>query len=161
LFSANQPLAINFASRWGKHYGLDFGEARQVALIELWRAAEAYDPSRGFKFSTLASTYIKHALIKMAGRRKPMPTVTDVSSDQYAPRQAVAPTTTDVVDVKDFIGLGLTVLTDRERLVIEARFTDGLTLDETGQRVGLTRERIRQIEQKALEKMRAKLGVND
>lgn len=52
----------------------------------------------------------------------------------------------------------LAVLTDREALVITLYyglgFEDALTLQEIGQRLGLTRERIRQIKERALEKMR-------
>lgn len=49
-------------------------------------------------------------------------------------------------------------LTPRERRILEMRFglTDGIThtLEEVGKEFGVTRERIRQIESKALEKMR-------
>ena len=52
----------------------------------------------------------------------------------------------------------LTGLTDRERRVLEMRFglNDGNshTLEEVGRRFGVTRERIRQIEAKALRKLR-------
>ncbi len=52
----------------------------------------------------------------------------------------------------------LTALTDRERRVLEMRFglKDGIThtLEEVGQELGVTRERIRQIEAKALRKLR-------
>lgn len=52
----------------------------------------------------------------------------------------------------------LTDLTDRERKVLELRFglADGYphTLEEVGEELGVTRERIRQIEIKALEKLR-------
>lgn len=52
----------------------------------------------------------------------------------------------------------LKTLTDREKKVLELRFGfyDGheRTLEEIGQMLNLTRERIRQIEKKALEKLR-------
>ncbi|HRT29866.1 MAG TPA: sigma-70 family RNA polymerase sigma factor, partial [Kiritimatiellia bacterium] len=52
----------------------------------------------------------------------------------------------------------LTTLTDRERQVLDNRFglTDGYsrTLEEVGKQFNVTRERIRQIEAKALRKLR-------
>ncbi|MBI4337327.1 MAG: sigma-70 family RNA polymerase sigma factor, partial [Chloroflexi bacterium] len=52
----------------------------------------------------------------------------------------------------------LSTLSDRERRVLELRFglTDGRsrTLEEVGREFGVTRERIRQIEAKALRKLR-------
>jgi len=49
----------------------------------------------------------------------------------------------------DFYSVFTTQLTDREQLVVHYRYRDGLTLDATSNRIGLTRERIRQIEYKA------------
>ncbi|MGA2556403.1 MAG: RNA polymerase sigma factor RpoD [Verrucomicrobiota bacterium] len=60
--------------------------------------------------------------------------------------------------LKDKLGDVLASLTDRERLVLELRFGlgDGYsrTLEEVGRQFRVTRERIRQIEAKALRKMR-------
>ena len=56
---------------------------------------------------------------------------------------------------KDMLGR---ILTPHEKRVISLRFGIGtdntLTLEEVGKSMGLTRERIRQIEQKALNKLR-------
>ena len=60
--------------------------------------------------------------------------------------------------LKDNLGDVLSTLTERERKVLELRFglADGnaCTLDEVGRRLKVTRERIRQIEAKGLQKMR-------
>ena len=60
--------------------------------------------------------------------------------------------------LKDRLGNVLCSLTERERRVLELRFglSDGFarTLEEVGQQFRVTRERIRQIEAKALRKMR-------
>jgi RNA polymerase primary sigma factor len=60
--------------------------------------------------------------------------------------------------LKDKLGDVLCSLTERERKVLELRFGlgDGCarTLEEVGQQFSVTRERIRQIEAKALRKMR-------
>lgn len=48
----------------------------------------------------------------------------------------------------------LTTLTEKEQRVIAYRYKEKLALEESGKREGVTRERIRQIQQKALRKMR-------
>ena len=55
------------------------------------------------------------------------------------------------------------LLTEREKKILEYRFglTDGTThtLEETGKMFGVTRQRIKQIEEKALEKARQVMRV--
>lgn len=48
----------------------------------------------------------------------------------------------------------LATLTEREQGVIACRFERGLTLEQTAKEYGITRERIRQVEAKALRKLR-------
>jgi RNA polymerase primary sigma factor len=66
---------------------------------------------------------------------------------------------TEATLLREQVATALAALTPRERRIIELRFgiEDGRarTLDEIGQAFGLTRERIRQIEGKALRKLRA------
>jgi RNA polymerase primary sigma factor len=61
-------------------------------------------------------------------------------------------------ELKELVCAALTPLTERERIVLRLRFGIGTgvehTLEEIGRFLGLTRERIRQIESKALEKLR-------
>jgi RNA polymerase primary sigma factor len=56
-------------------------------------------------------------------------------------------------------------LTPRERRVLEARYglegREPQTLREVGEELGLTPQRVAQIEQRALDKLRAALGVDD
>ncbi len=65
---------------------------------------------------------------------------------------------TDQSDVREHLNRMISTLSDRERVIIEMR--NGLrdhnpqTLEQLGQRFGVTRERIRQIEAKALRKLR-------
>ncbi len=65
--------------------------------------------------------------------------------------------------LKDHIGEILDTLTPREQKILKIRFglEDGVvhTLEEVGQEFGVTRERIRQIEAKALERIREHISV--
>ena len=58
--------------------------------------------------------------------------------------------------VKDKIANALSALKEKERYVIENRFIaePSLTLQEIGNRLGITRERVRQIESEAIKKLK-------
>ncbi len=62
-------------------------------------------------------------------------------------------------DVRNRLAAALATLPERERLIIELRFGLGdeapCTLEQVGAHVGLTRERVRQLEKEALGKLRA------
>lgn len=60
----------------------------------------------------------------------------------------------DSFELKEVMQKAIADLTDKEQEVIRMHFFDGLTLDEIGERFGITKERIRQIEAKALRKLR-------
>ena len=52
----------------------------------------------------------------------------------------------------------LSTLAPREQRVLELRFAAERTLEEIGRELGLTRERVRQIEAKALGELRQRRG---
>jgi RNA polymerase primary sigma factor len=59
--------------------------------------------------------------------------------------------------LRDEISRALTLLNERERNIIECFFGIGqpeMTLEEIGERFGLTRERVRQIKEKAIRRLR-------
>jgi RNA polymerase primary sigma factor len=104
------------------------------------------------------------AVLKMAQQpislQSPVGDSDDTSFGDFIPDQA-AEDPADVTAIsllKDKIKDVLTSLTERERQVLEQRFglVDGYsrTLEEVGRQFKVTRERIRQIEAKALRKMR-------
>ena len=104
------------------------------------------------------------AVLKMAQQpislQSPVGDSDDTSFGDFIPDQA-AEDPADVTAIsllKDKIRDVLTTLTERERQVLEQRFglVDGYsrTLEEVGRQFKVTRERIRQIEAKALRKMR-------
>jgi RNA polymerase primary sigma factor len=68
-------------------------------------------------------------------------------------------------DLRDEVGDLLDVLDERERRIINARFgLDGhkpKTLEEVGEKFGVTRERIRQLQNIALSKLRKALGKKE
>lgn len=72
LIGENIGLARHLAERFTGH-NVDREDLLQEARIGVWQAALKFDPSRGLKFSTLASTIIVRRLLRFvrdAGARK-------------------------------------------------------------------------------------------
>jgi len=64
----------------------------------------------------------------------------------------------DKFELTDAVEDALSQLTEREQIVMRLRFMDGMTLKEIGDHCGVQLERIRQIEAKALRKLRHPTG---
>lgn len=62
--------------------------------------------------------------------------------------------TYDLIDIKRLVTESLELLTNRELLVIKMRFWEDMTLEEVAEKLAVTRERVRQIEGKALRRLR-------
>ena len=67
-----------------------------------------------------------------------------------------------VSSIERFVGEWLAELTERQRLIIERRYglngCDVAALDELASELGVSRERIRQIQVEALDKLRGRIA---
>ena len=87
-------------------------------------------------------------------------------SDIVADANAVAPFQQAVSDSdNEILGEVILTLSDREQTILNLRFglngDDEKTLEEVGQKCGVTRERIRQIQDEALKKLRKRIQQRD
>jgi RNA polymerase sigma factor (sigma-70 family) len=151
---------------------VDFGELVSEGNMALLRAVEKFDIARGFKFSTYACRAILKAFSRIALKtsryRNAFPTEFDPTMEKsnYQETKRDDVEKDAVEELQRIIGENRAQLSDVEKTVIQSRFGIArhtatgeeiapMTLEEVGQVIGVTKERVRQIQNKALEKLRA------
>ena len=185
LVRSNMRLVMKIANDY-RRFGMDFEDIVSSGTIGLLKAIEMFDPEKG-GFSAYASTwinkYIRMALDSYRGihtKRYDRMTQEERSSlvmeslnekvgdgdtefadslvsDEVSPSEAVEKASS-IDAVRDAID---NALDSRERFIVRARYgLDGngvLTLREIADKLGMTHERVRQIEVSALTKLRERL----
>lgn len=162
IIRANLRLVVSIAK---KRVGPsnNFFELVSDGNMSLIRAVEKFDFSRGFKFSTYASWAIMknfaRTIPEEKNRRDRYVTGHDEMFEAAADhRSGEYESESDHRRNQEAVAGMLGKLNDRERQILVRRFGIGgsssLTLEQLGKELGITKERVRQIESRAQEKLR-------
>jgi len=164
LINANMRLVVNIAKRHAAQTD-NFFELLSDGNMSLIRAVEKFDYYRGFKFSTYASWAIMKNFARSIPdekhRRERFVTghdeVFDVAPDTRADEHEAVATHERATHSVNRL---LEYLEPREREIIRMRAglddnAKGMTLEEIGQQFGITKERVRQLNARAMKKLRS------
>ena len=188
MIRSNLRLVVKIAHDYA-NLGLPLLDLISEGNIGLMKAVERFDPAKGGKLSTYAAWWIKQSIKRALANqsktiRLPVHLVDKISkmrrvSLQMSEELGREPTDEELGDedaqtpfellrdknLRNEVGGLLDVLDDREKKIIFQRFgLDGgkpKTLEEVGKKFGVTRERIRQLQNIALSKLRRALGKKE
>lgn len=132
------------------------------AMLALTRAVDRFNPWRGYRFSTYACNVIARALMRRGKResnyRRLFPVQHDISFEHQ--ESTTDDTNSDLYleRLRRALDRNIGELSEIECHILAKRFPDArgakLTFQEIGSTVGLSKERVRQIQNVALAKLR-------
>ena len=119
-------------------------------MIGLLKAANKYEENRGAKFSTYATYWIKKYILAAVDKEKKHSlNSTNLNEEITKDKKAAA--------IKAVTNFDLpSDMPENEKTVLTMLFQDELTLKEIAEELGISRERVRQIKEKGLRRMRVK-----
>ncbi len=170
IIQANLSLVPAMAKR-SKTIGVDIGDLICEGNLALLRSVDKFDCARGFKFSTYACRAILSSFssssAKNARYRTHFPTEFDpaLEKSDHLERQREDEEEDSITGLKTVLAHNRANLSGIERDVLKARFDleqpntyegppRSKTLKQVAELIGVTKERVRQIQNKALDKLR-------
>ncbi len=164
IIRANMRLAISVVKKFVTPQN-SFDELLSDGIYSLMQAVDKFDFDRGFRFSTYAYRAIARnayrAIIKK--QRESSRFGTEVDESNLDDSSAVSESSMDVrtwTRLRGLLSQIMDRLDRRERLIVRCRYALGghrkvKTFQTIADRLGVSKERVRQLEQRAMSKLRA------
>lgn len=173
ISNINLALVLAMAKRT-RMSEVDFADLVSEGNMALLRAVDKFDVSRGFKFSTYGCRAILKAFsrtgVKLTKYRQLFPAEFDpkLERSDFMDKKRISHKDDCADEIRLIMRNNSAELTDIEQEVIEHRFGLGkarrldsdakqITLEQVGRIIGVTKERVRQIQNKALKKIKDSL----
>jgi len=140
------PLVRSIADKYA-YLGVPTEDLEQEGMIGLLEAEKKFDETKGTKFSTYATYWIKKNILAAIDKEKKS------SLDSIKLTEESAETKEDELKTSQYLKLPQN-MPDIERKILRMQFEEQLTLKEIAQELKISRERVRQLKEKALRRMR-------
>lgn len=142
-------LVRSIAAKYNK-LGVPQEDLEQEGMIGLLEAADKYEDDKGAKFSTYATFWIKKRILEAVEKEKRTTFNTfELNEETTASKdKPVADSTEKKIAFPE-------QMPEAEKLVIKLLYEKQLTLAEISKHLDIPRERVRQLKEKALRRIRA------
>lgn len=157
LVKANLRFVVTVANQY-KDQGVSLPDLINEGNMGLLRAAERFDGTRGFKFISYAVWWIREGILRVLAAEQ-RHNSRQLFDEFPSPDTLIAPFGETFSAETN---RALSLLGERERFIIERAFgingQPEMTLGAIGESLGLTKERVRQIREKSIRKLRT-IGI--
>lgn len=161
-----KSMAFRFKHRVNGRYTFD--ELVQIGYIALWKAIERHDASKGMKFGVWAHRLVGQAFRQVAKRmhvtsRFPWQMMMPIDSEDGRGEEVIEGENADPGDAIDHyreceeLREAILALNDRQRLVLDRRYSLEQTNAEIAADLGISRQRVHEIEKNALRLLRQQM----
>jgi RNA polymerase primary sigma factor len=174
VIQANLKFVPSIAKQY-KNCGLPFADLISEGNLGMLRAAEKFDERQGNKFISYAVWWIRKSILEAIEKRGVLDTDNiddlltpvkqydkdeqDEPGDEFHSKPLIVSEVSQATDSRQLIEDLFDGIPERERYIVCDYYgLDGSkpkTLDEIGEELQLTKERVRQLNEKALKKMRS------
>ena len=166
IVEQNLGLVYSMITRIGPRQ-LDEDDLLSEAMLALTRAVDRFSPWRGYKFSTYACNVIARALMRRGKRERHYRRLFPVQHDITYERSSGLPDVQAELymeRLRHVLDRNLGELTGLETTILAHRFPresgPKLTFRQIGDAIGLSKERVRQIQNVALDKLHEVLDAD-
>lgn len=182
LTTANLRFVVSMANKY-KNMGVDISDLVSEGNLGLFRAAGRFDSTKGCRFISYAMPFVRSSMERAIAEQTGINSPANENHETRQNRRHIlsvdaplggrnnvnllsllinndCPSADGIVDGLSLNGTLMTtmkVLNERERRIVQLSFgigCDSKTFAEIGEEMGLKRERVRQIREKALRKMK-------
>ncbi len=143
------PLVRSIAAKYNK-LGIPQEDLEQEGMIGLLEAANKYEENKGAKFSTYATYWIKKYILAAVDKEKKYSLNSTNLNEEITKDKKIK--TNKLATNIDFPS----DMPENEKKVLIMLFQEEFTLKEIAEKLEISRERVRQLKEKGLRRMRVK-----